>query len=862
MKRLCWIGSLAVLCAVTPALAANKVCVPQARGVPSRGGAPRWLAWRDNADPAHPRPVDANLDDPRWLGATGHSFHQGGAAEPLLSRALWADEVDGTGAAKRYLYLSFFVDLEGLDRAGTATPRDLFVGFRRPTAFAGPGGAEQAYVLQFHLRAGAVAGLIKPVHCGDSSTCDETTGTPKDFWRVYVDRGATAPCDGLTGEKFDRFVGATADTPPITWMTTATAAQDAVRFWKLDAGTDPLARTAKRWAVQLRLPVASAPNVSLEQGIPPDASFFYQGTSALTSPSPSVPAELYANVGWFPRALTKNVCLGTSGTDFLSHQELGNAAAWSGLSLFTGTRPDDCEKGLLIDTPNIGAVFNAAAGTDFAKVTPTNDFRRGGVNTVIAQVVNNGDTDVSGKILARFRLAEWGSAPWVDLDEHGLFKDMRGAEHGVCGAGALPGCANITVPHIIDTDHDGREDFIDANADGIPDVVNRAAITFPWQLGNGPDGDSELCKFGVPLASGTCADCDCGVTPNKCDKPGDAGTRAPGGVCVSKRIDHQCMFVELSAPNSDVDFVQQSSWNNMTFSKLSVVSREALIDARGLPAEPGQKEHDIYLIAMPRNMPATMPATDGAALLREATLARAEVLAAPYLADIANTPPNDLKAMADKLGNNADLVRALAAVQPAARAATNRDDGPLRERIGRLAKAASIMPRGDAERTVKLLRVVLVGGTAEAITQNAVASVGAIEAAAFLPTLEIYPFYQPSAKARTYAPMTAFTVFLSHEGTLAGMRSVIDGAYRVGENVYHLKVPVGFGRRIQVRAEAIEAAATLAPSNPRWPCAQATGCACGNTARNCGLVAMLGNTTPGLLAGVFVVRRRKRKKTS
>ena len=62
-----------------------------------------------------------------------------------------------------------------------------------------------------------------------------------------------------------------------------------------------------------------------------------------------------------------------------------------------------------------------------------------------------------------------------------------------------------------------------------------------------------------------------------------------------------------------------------------------------------------------------------------------------------------------------------------------------------------------------------------------------------------------------------------------------------------------------VRAEAIESTEMLAPPNPVWPCAG--GCAgCGGLNRNCGLVAAVGNTTPGLIAGVFVIRRRRRKK--
>ncbi|MEO7731365.1 MAG: hypothetical protein ABIY55_10355, partial [Kofleriaceae bacterium] len=56
----------------------------------------------------------------------------------------------------------------------------------------------------------------------------------------------------------------------------------------------------------------------------------------------------------------------------------------------------------------------------------------------------------------------------------------------------------------------------------------------------------------------------------------------------------------------------------------------------------------------------------------------------------------------------------------------------------------------------------------------------------------------------------------------------------------------------------VGAEAVLPPGNSAWPCAG--GCACGGGAqRRCGLLSVVGNTTPGLIAGVLVVRRRKKK---
>jgi hypothetical protein len=92
------------------------------------------------------------------------------------------------------------------------------------------------------------------------------------------------------------------------------------------------------------------------------------------------------------------------------------------------------------------------------------------------------------------------------------------------------------------------------------------------------------------------------------------------------------------------------------------------------------------------------------------------------------------------------------------------------------------------------------------------------------------------------------------------MRYEVDGAAKVAENVYQVLIPVGNARRIQIRAQALAGAeAVLPPGMPKWPCAG--GCvSCGGAVnRNCGLVTMIGNTAPGLIAGVLVIRRRRKQ---
>jgi hypothetical protein len=845
---------------------AHNVCVPQAIGVPSRSGPPDWMGWTGGTGLVEPA-----LDDPRWLGASGQTFSTGGALAPLHTRMLWAT----TGTTK-YLYLSFLVDLDGVSGAGLTTPRDLFVGFRRPSAFNNGTHNEYGYIFQFHLNGGgegSTTDLITPVHCATFTDCAEIPGPGKNFWRVFVDHDEHDSCVvGTTtynGPAFRALTGSFTDSAPIDWMTNTTpAGQDAVRYWKLDASQPGAIQN--RWAVQVRMKLATTDTESLENGIAPSSTFWYQSAAKLTG------GDLYAAIAWWPRELVDPVCVSSLTPNSLVHPQLGDATSCAGSSTTStcspdnysrfetynfGARPSDCDAGISIDTPYIGSVV-AASGTDFTTVNPTTSFKGNATNTVLAQVVNLGSANVSAPILARFRLAGWGTAPWITSTDHGVWKDMRGAENGVCGAGSAPaGCTASSIPH-----------FVDADFDGLADT--RAPIKFNWTIGDSSAlGNSEFCKFSLNVPGAVapdtgCTSCVCNHVTDpsgKCDADGDTGTRAtipsaanPTPPCVSKRIEHECMFVELSAPNGGVQFAQQSSWNNMNFEQMSTVSREALIDARQLPKRPGQVDQDIYLIAMPRNMPSTIPGgpSDGASFVRERSLERAEITAAPYVNDLGRLTPQQIEDIEKKLGRGGVNIAAL--THTAGAASSQGDDKGFRDRIQRVARALVIMPDKDFKRTVGLLTLALSNQSSADLNQSVVTTVGAEEAAGIVPTLEIYPFYQPLGQGLAYLPMTAFTVFLGHEGSMSGMTWLIDGATKVGQNIYHMTIPVGFARRIQVRAQAIQPPeAAIGPNNPRWPCA---GCACGGVgAQKCGLVTMIGNTAPGLIAGVLVIRRRRKQ---
>jgi hypothetical protein len=813
-----------VLCLVATATASHasvphQTCIPTAFGVPTRPGPPNWF------DPVASG-GDPSLDDPRWNQASGQSFALGGALAPLHVRTLWS-----TVAGKDYLYLSFISDLD----PNTTVPRDIFLGFRRANSNSGQFG----YIFQFHLGASGATNAEALNYCGRyEDAVHHDCPKASNWWRMFLDSNGDGVCgdDGLTGEQYTSFNGASVTTPPVTWMA------NSVHIWQLGAG-GPL---QNRWAVQARIQLADA-NHPISEGIEKGSTFWYEGTAELGG----LP---FASIGKFPApnalqtGVTTSICPNISTQDFLIHKELGSAPACTTCSpdnfakVKTITDPSipaqlaGCDAGLKIASGNIGSLYDPASSPGFNVDTnsPPTGFSAPAVNKLIAQVQNTTGGSIDVPLMARFRLANWGTTVFsTGSTDIGTFDPIPGTENGVCAVGAAPSCAgSFPIP-----------------------AGGQKAITFNWTL-----TDNDKCSYQIPGSSCLPLTCTCDHTgASPCDPDpntpvGTKGTRTtvPGSPCVKLHFTHECMYVEITAPNGGATFVQQSAYNNMNFGELSVLAREALIDARKLPTVKGQTFQDIYLLVMPRNMPASVPpTTTTVALVQNAAIDAALRIAQPYVDDLNRQQRDPLAALANR---------------PEA-PAINIQVPPDDKRISQILLARRVMPKAELVRVDGLLGIAFNDSKSDKPSadqvRNAVTTLGPEAAAEIVPTLDIYPFYLPGARGHAYQPMTAFTVFLSHESTLAGMHYEIDGATKVSENVYHLKIPVGNARKIQVRAQAVVGAeAVLTPGNAKWPCAG--GCAtCGGGAnRNCGLLAVVGNTAPGILAGVFVIGRRRRRRHS
>jgi hypothetical protein len=758
------------LCAL-PA-AAQDLCVPNATGVPTQPGPPIW--WQSGGG------INGqSIDDPRWLGAAGHSFDYGAAATPYALRAL---AQTATGALANEFYFSHVISID----PNQTVPHELFIGIHRPGTHTAPD--PSSYIVQFHVDAGTGTTPITPTFCA-APPC--TTG---DWYAVWTDFGNTGSCTGAGGATGERFV-------PISGVASIAWIDQAARYFKLETGAT--AFTQDRWAVEIQMPqVASTPG-TIDTGIEPGATIWYEAAQHTDATGNGL-----AIVGEWPNVTSANgICIRTNSTPHaLFHVDLmGATPAYANMTALTsGAAPTDCDTGLAIRTPDIGTVLNAAVGTNFATAGLDTEVHANGVNTMVGQVENTSTAVITTPLLGRFRLASWGAT--AGLSAPGAWKDIRGSVGGVCSQGTAPNCT----------------------ADDIP-AGGKTSIHFDWTLGNDPTlGASEFCQYGLvpPSAGGACSAvgaCSCTASGSHCDATTDQGIEAtsPSGPCVSAYYQHECMEVELSVPNgvaggaNPVNFVSQSSWNNLNFAQLSTDERTAVIDVRGLAKPAGETDQDVYLFVMPRNMPASLPAgTTGLSLITSNALARAKAIAARY----PGASPKDeaaINSMRPGLSSN------------------------------------------DATEVQQLLQLAHATGSASVVTHTVVATIGPVEAATVVPTLDIYAFYKSSPQV--WAPMTSFAVFLSHEGGLSGIHYEIDGATKVAQNIYHLHVPFDHAREIRIRSQATTTGESAEPpGNPKWPC---RGGCCSHD-QSCGIVADLGNTGPALLVGMVFVRRRKRRSAS
>lgn len=835
------LSALIVSVAVAPALAAPAVCAPPASGLPALSGPPNWVAATTSS------PRDRHWDDPRWLGAAGLSYGRGAATPPVTFRALSGLQPDCTPSATdtcRRVYLQWRIKT-----AIFLQPHVLMVMLRRP------GATPAGLLLQLNLNqlVGAAAGdygappeFATPPQCAPgTSACIEATS---DAFVAFTQTAPLVPTSELplpddcrAGQPaYARWqqIDATATPGTYGWLETLQYERTCT------AGAAPATVTGcDYWTVSLRLPeVASGADFSA--GVVDGDLFAYELWSPTASGLPiCTTANPCARIDSWPRTAPTSadeLCRDRTQLDpaVWLHAGFVDDANWSRLRTGSAATATDCLRGVAITSDDIGVIVRA----ETAPSPPTSTTAALGwqlkaqvggaaaVNRVVARPRNNGAAAVAATFRARFRLAQWGSqafdgATWSDIPDSD--KPNLNYTEDPTAAVRQEATGPVTV------------------APG-----GRAVVSYEWKL----DAVAQ-CQYG--LAS-TCAGCTC--------DDGSAGpcvttTIAPGQPCRRRLWEHQCLMVELSS-DDDVDFERTSAYRNLHLSTMSETSAEAWLSTRGLPTAPDQKLEEIYLVVMPRNTPRVVPAgSTGLDLVRTEAARERERLLRPYLERAQRLSEAELVRLGEETarrGLDGDVVL----------------DAP-RELRGELPRpdlpraVVGLMPRGArdaAEFYDGLARYQ--GGTRDdgfgGVTYGAHAATALVldaatdEAAARLvPTLDIYPFRHVPGQT-TMDALTSFALIAHHDGPLTGITWELDGAERLGPNLFRVVMPVGHRHKLRVRMRSGDGTPQL-PGDRNYPCAG--GCCHRGYCSEPDLAA--GNGLPLVAVGALwtgLGRRRRRRR--
>ncbi len=551
------------------------------------------------------------------------------------------------------------------------------------------------------------------------------------------------------------------------------------------------------WTVQFRAPVV------------PAGTQFGQGLTTATDVAMDFAFTTATDAAWYvwPRTLPFGDSPMDDGDTDLQ-LSLPQLADWGSFRSTTGVfaaptggpSGNACETISVAMNNGLGVTHDPPGGTNFNTIFLTTQVK--GANEVsgmpddpirnefVVRLQNNSTRDIQpGEVRAEFRVAKWGAQIG---DVRG---DLNSAWH------VMPATAPGSNPA--------------TNSAVIP-AGTLGNVHFGWEL-----SASERCQFGVPTANDLAA-----------------------GGCTAVFGEHQCIMVDLTGSSSlNVDFETRGTWNNFDFRTLSTSDEVATIDVRSLPIPPTQQGVEVYLVGMARNMPENLPkGTTGAQALAESANATIEyenqVMGGRGYGGVEVTfNPEDVHM--DE--------------QPEPR--------PFDERLwGQLPRPQfppiyRYLPPKIQRRLRAIGMLGLLPPEADPLQAEKVvlSELGQDDAAAVLPTLDIYVYYKDKGTGRL-VPMTGFSYFLAHQGIVEGYGWVIEGAQRLSPNVYRLEMPRESTRDIKVRLQAREPG-----EGPIVPC---SGCCCGGKGPKPASHAMGNFAVPmiGVMFGLGLRRRRKRER--
>jgi hypothetical protein len=211
---------------------------------------------------------------------------------------------------------------------------------------------------------------------------------------------------------------------------------------------------------------------------------------------------------------------------------------------------------------------------------------------------------------------------------------------------------------------------------------------------------------------------------------------------------HQCIYVTLSG--GSLQFLNDSTFQNMSYEIASVVEREAEINVRGVEGDPPEVLLAIEKLNMPRDLPG---GTDNGRFLQ---------------------------------GPITELMR---------------KGGPLAEKYkvlrSRLAQYEGVEKEQD--RLAALIEILTSEGWSQADIET------------LFPTFRVHAYHDTGErvtnkegnKVPVYREQSSFGLYAYHEGPITGWSTSIEGADRTGENVYRVSIPAGGVAKIRVRVQAV-----------------------------------------------------------
>jgi hypothetical protein len=347
--------------------------IPLAGGVPGISGPPDWF------NP--PTAGSFRLDDVRWRGATQRTFG-GGASQSASFHAIQA-----TVGTQQFIYLSFragFVQ-------GFSDQNDVvYLGLQKS-------GGTKAMVIK--MRVHGPAGPTGFLHVGPPPD----TNAPGSLAEVTIWTRLTA--DNIWTQQ------SLAATP--SWISTN------ARTWLQDTGDNP-DDPNRRWAVQLRIPVTSAIDISDNSGpnLGTDFVMWYLIEASTTTGSAVILADY---------RLTGTTSLGNLlNSAYPTPRQMINNVDTQVWDQFLLTSGPGAFGGVAINWGDV-KVLNAryGEGTTIAD---------GASNTFVARPRNYrpaGSTINAGDISATFRIANWGSIvgqPWQPNFATGVWDLVPGVQ--------------------------------------------------------------------------------------------------------------------------------------------------------------------------------------------------------------------------------------------------------------------------------------------------------------------------------------------------------------------------------------------------------------------------------------------------